>query len=196
MMNDGDLTMMEGEDMMMMGKGHHDGMDGAMMQGCQEMMESGGMMGMMDGDESLGHCPMSVIHKLVNNRNDITRHIKDTSKGVLTKTHSKSDSTNTNSWIREHVDSMMKLVASGHRIRNCDGLFKELFDHASEMKLECHDDDETGGVQCKFQANSTCAVGLSQAHARVVSAFIENGWDEVHQDHSEMVPDSCLKASN
>jgi len=194
-MMDGDGgMMMGGGGEMMMGQGH--GMDESMMQDCQEAMETGGMMGKEKMDESLGECPMSTIHKLLNNRDDITRHFKDTSEGVHTKTYSKSSSNETNTWIRQHVESMMELVRSGHRIRNCDGMFRELFDHAAEMEVLCHDDDESGGVQCKYQANGDCAVGLAQAHARVVSAFIEKGWDEVHQDHSEMVPDACLEANN
>jgi hypothetical protein len=194
--------MMQGEGMMI---GHGEGMmdaedmmdEGMMMGDCQEMMEDGGMMGsgdMMGDGDTLDQCPMYTIHHLLDNRKDITRHIKDASNGVHTKTYSTNDTTNT--WIRQHVESMIKLVHSGYRIRNCDGLFKELFDHAADLNVQCHHDDETGGVQCKFEADDDCAVGLAQAHARVISAFLRNGWDEMHQDHADMVPDSCFETSN
>lgn len=197
--------MMNGEDGESMMMHHHHGeMLGGqgstmgMREGkCHHMMESGGM-NMGDNeytkDWSLDECPMSTIHNLVNHRHEITRHIKDSQKGVHTKTF--SNSTQTNTWIRQHVKTMMELVESGHHIRNCDGLFRTMFDHASEMDLQCHEDNESGGVQCKYKADGECAIGLSQAHANVVSAFIANGWDEVHQDHSDMVPDACLETSN
>lgn len=195
--HDGD--MMQGEGSSMMGGGEMMMGEGSMMMegDCHEMMNKGGMMigyNKQLDEESLGQCPMSTIHKLLNHRDEITRHVKDSPKGVHTKTFSSSPETN--SWIRQHVNSMMELVRSGHRIRNCDGLFKTLFDHASDMDLQCHEDDESGGVQCKFLAEGECAIGLAQAHAQVVSAFLANGWDEVHQDHEDMVPDSCFETSN
>jgi hypothetical protein len=176
--------MMHGDGEMMMN-------DKMMMGDCHEMMENGGMMGDSKQDES--SCPMNTIHKLLSHRDEITRHIKDTPKGVHTQTF--SDSPEINTWIRQHVQSMIELTHSGHRIRDCDGLFHELYENAANLNLECHDDNESGGVQCKFRAEGDCAVGLAQAHARVVSAFLKNGWDEVHRDHADMVPDSCFEAS-
>jgi hypothetical protein len=176
--------MMHGDGEMMMN-------DKMMMGDCHEMMENGGMMGDSKQDES--SCPMNTIHKLLSHRDEITRHIKDTPKGVHTQTF--SDSPEINAWIRQHVQSMIELTHSGHRIRDCDGLFHELYENAANLNLECHDDNESGGVQCKFRAEGDCAVGLAQAHARVVSAFLKNGWDEVHRDHADMVPDSCFEAS-
>lgn len=190
--------MMHGHGEMM--GGSHEMMDHVMMMGdCQERVEDGGMLETgssvvtRDAGE-VEQCPMSVIHKLLDHRKEITREIKDTSEGVHTKTYADNDTTNT--WIRQHVENMITLVHSGYRIRNCDGLFRELFDHAADLDLQCNHDDETGGVQCTSQADGDCAVGLAQAHARVVSAFLENGWDEMHQDHADMIPATCLETSN
>lgn len=197
MMGGGDEEgMMQGGGGMMGGGGgmmmHGHGMGQEMMRGCD--------MNTMGKEESVStnnaQCPMATIHKLVENRNDIERHTKDAPEGVATKTFSKSNTPETNTWIRQHVETMIKLVESGHRVRDCDGLFKSLLDHAADLNLECIDDDETGGVQCKFKGDTDCAVGLAQAHAKVVSAFIAKGWDEVHKDHGDMVPDSCFETES
>jgi hypothetical protein len=131
--------------------------------------------------------PQDTIHELIQNRDSITRDVENTEKGVKTFTSGASDQINT--WIARHVEEMKALVESGGRIRNWDPLFQELFQYADQHHLECT--QENNGLACEHKGDNACAIGLAQAHAAVVSLFLENGRDEVMDSHEDYIPDSC-----
>ena len=88
---------------------------------------------------------------------------------------------------------MIDLIDDGRRIRNWDPFFRVLFDNQDDLLLDCEPHDSTGGMNCSITASSddSCAIGLAQAHALVVDAFVANGYPEVHDDHEDDIPESC-----
>lgn len=131
--------------------------------------------------------PQDTIHELIQNRDSITREVTNTDEGVKTFTSGATDEINT--WIARHVEEMKALVENGGRIRNWDPLFQELFQYADQHHLECT--QETNGLACEHKGDNACAIGLAQAHAKVVSLFLEFGRDEVMDSHEDLIPDSC-----
>jgi uncharacterized protein len=152
----------------------------------------GGGMGQGGGDGGGGggwnQERMEIIHKLLEYRSDIKREISPVTAGpydlVTTTTSQKAEVAG---WIKTHVAQMMDLVGSGGRIRNWDPLFNEIFDHVNEIQSDVN--DVVGGVEVFLAGTTVCGKALAEKHAAVVSAFLLNGYEELHQSHQ--APSIC-----
>lgn len=121
-----------------------------------------------------------MFHYLLEHRAEIRRQVKDIPQGVETLTE--SDRPEVASIIQEHVSSMEKRVKEGRPIHLRDPLFAELFRHASKIQFTYQPTDK--GMQVRETSNDPYVAKLIQAHAQVVSAFLKNGFEEVHRNHA------------
>lgn len=152
---------------------------------------SGGMRGFRGGSMAVGeefdHSDiMRNIRLLVLNRNDLSRTVTNTTLGVVTHTWSDMNP-HASDWVKQHVSQMFALIDNGHGIRDWDPMFSELFDYREELKRAVNYDET--GVEVTLSSTKLCATRLVQAHAQLVSAFIQDGYDEVMDWHS--VPEEC-----
>ena len=120
------------------------------------------------------------FHFLLANRDKIKRTITRTEKGVDTLTE--SDDPEVTAGIQIHVAAMHTRVKEGRGIHMRDPLFREVFRHADKISMEITDTDK--GVRVIETADDPYVASLIQAHADVVSLFIENGHEEVQKNHA------------
>ncbi|UCF35804.1 MAG: hypothetical protein JSU96_13310 [Acidobacteriota bacterium] len=120
------------------------------------------------------------IHFLLDNNTKIRREVKMLEDGVETLTES-SDPEIAGK-IREHVQAMERRLTEGSPIHQRDPLFAEIFDHSDQIKLSIEPTEK--GVRVIETGQDPEVVRLIQAHARVVSAFLENGHSEARKNHS------------
>ena len=146
-------------------------------------MGGGGGMGMGGGRSD-----MATIHNLIDNRHTIQRIVNITDDGIRSTTWSENEEVS--AWIKQHVAEMSALLeSSSGRIRQWDDLFAKVFDLRDSHTMQYHDRDDKMGVDVEQYGINKCAIGLVQAHAEVVSAFIDRGYEEVHKNHD--VPAVC-----
>jgi hypothetical protein len=119
-----------------------------------------------------------VFHFLLDHRTDIRRTVKKMDKGVETLTE--SDKPDVAAKIQEHVVAMHKRIKEGKGIHLRDPLFAEIFRHYDKITMTF--EKTTKGVKVET-SDDRDVIKLIQAHAEVVSKFIENGYDEVHKNH-------------
>jgi hypothetical protein len=119
------------------------------------------------------------FHFLLTNRKDITRTVKETKTGVETLTE--SDKPEVAKKIKEHVTAMHQRVKTGKGIHYRDPLFAEIFKHHDKIVMTVERTEK--GVKVTETSDDPYVAKLIQAHARVVSKFIENGFDEAHKNH-------------
>jgi len=120
------------------------------------------------------------FHFLLANRDKIKRTITRTENGVDTFTE--SDDPEVAEGIQTHVAAMHTRVKEGRGIHMRDPLFREVFRHADKISIEITDTDK--GVRVIETADDPYVASLIQAHADVVSLFIENGHEEVQNNHA------------
>jgi hypothetical protein len=120
------------------------------------------------------------IHFLLASHKDVKRTVKETKTGVETVTE--SDVPEVAKKIQEHVAAMHERVKKGAGIHLRDPLFVELFKHYDKITMTV---EKTGrGVKVTETSDDPYVASLIQAHARVVSRFIENGHDEARKNHT------------
>lgn len=124
-----------------------------------------------------------VFQYLLANRKDIRRDVKKLDDGVETLTE--SDRAAVAKKIQEHAEAMHKRVKDGKGIHLRDPLFAELFRNYDMITMTVTRTDK--GVKVKETSADKRVARLIQAHADVVSKFIENGHAEVMKNHP--VPD-------
>lgn len=121
-----------------------------------------------------------VFQYLLSNRKDIRRDVKKLDDGVETLTE--SDKAEVAKKIQEHAEAMHKRVKDGKGIHLRDPLFAELFRNYDKITMTV---EKTGkGVKVKETSADKRVAKLIQAHADVVSKFIENGHAEVMKNHT------------
>jgi hypothetical protein len=120
------------------------------------------------------------FHFLLDNRAKIRRTITRTEKGVDTLTE--SDDPEVTAGIQAHVAAMHARVKEGRGIHMRDPLFREVFRHADKVSMKITDTEK--GARVIETSDDPYVVSLVQAHADVVSAFIENGYLEVQKNHA------------
>ena len=120
------------------------------------------------------------FHFLLDNRAKIKRTITRTDTGVDTVTE--SDEPEVAAGIQTHVAAMHARVKEGRGIHMRDPLFREVFRHADKISMEITDTDK--GVRVVETSDDPYVASLIQAHADVVSQFIENGYEEVRKNHA------------
>jgi hypothetical protein len=120
-----------------------------------------------------------VFHFLLENRKDVRRTVIETKTGVETVTE--SDKSEVAKKIREHATAMHERVKSGKGIHLRDPLFSEIFKSYDKVVMKVEKTEK--GVKVTETSDDPYVAKLIQAHAAVVTKFIENGHDEVHKNH-------------
>jgi hypothetical protein len=123
------------------------------------------------------------IHFLLANGKEIKRTVKETKNGVETVTE--SDQPAIVEGIQEHVAAMHERVKKGAGIHLRDPLFVELFKHYDKIAMTVEKTQK--GVKVTETSDEPYVVKLIQAHARVVTKFIENGHEEARKNHAAPV---------
>jgi hypothetical protein len=144
--------------------GDGDGMMGGEMPDW--MMSDDGMMGsgMMED--------MGVIHELLTNHDQISRHVDDISAGIRARTTS-SDA-EIAELIQTHVGQMKARIEEGEAIRQMDPLFREIFSHYEEIAMDV--ERVQGGVLVVETSPNPQVELLIRQHAhRAVSEFVAEG---------------------
>ena len=120
-----------------------------------------------------------VFHFLLEHHKDIKRTVKKLDNGVETLTE--SDRPEVAAKIQEHVPAMEKQMKEGHAVRHWDPLFVEIARHARKITMKIEKTKK--GVKVNSTSDDPRAVKLIQAHAEVVSKFVEKGFAEAHKEH-------------
>jgi len=76
---------------------------------------------------------------------------------------------------------MYERLKSGKGVRYWDPLFAEAFKHGKKVKMVI--EKTVKGVKVTETSDEAEVVKIIQAHAEVVSKFVENGFDEAHKEH-------------
>jgi len=121
-----------------------------------------------------------MFHFLLDNRARIERTVTKRADGIETLTES-NDKT-VASTIQAHAEAMHRRLKEGAPIHRRDPLFAAIFDHASKIRMEVVKTDQ--GVRVVETSKDPYVVKLIQAHAEVVSRFLDNGYAEVRQNHA------------
>jgi hypothetical protein len=122
---------------------------------------------------------MEMFHQLFDHRADITRRVIKHADGIETLTEStKPEVTRL---LQAHVASMLARVKEERPIHRRDPLFAELFRYADQ--ISARQELTANGVRVIETSKDPYVVKLLQAHADVVSAFIENGRAEMMKNH-------------
>lgn len=119
------------------------------------------------------------FHFLLTHHKNIQRSVKKIANGVVTVTESENPEVAKK--IQEHVHAMYKRLKSGDGLRYWDPLFAEVFKHGKKMKMEIINTEK--GVQVTETSDDAEVVKIIQAHADVVTQFVEKGFDEAHKQH-------------
>ncbi len=119
------------------------------------------------------------FHFLLENHKSIKRTVKKLENGVETVTESAKPEVAKK--IQEHVPAMYKRLKSGNGVRYWDPLFAEAFRHGKKMKMTI--ENTKTGVKVIETSDDPKVVEIIQAHADVVSKFVEKGFDEAHKEH-------------
>ena len=120
-----------------------------------------------------------VFQYLLKNHTRIKRQVKELENGVETTTE--SDDPRVTAKIKEHVKWMTWRIEKVNPIRMRDPLFAELFRHAKQIKMR-HEETEKG-VKVTETSEDPYVAELIQAHAKVVSRFVEHGFEEARKNH-------------
>lgn len=126
-----------------------------------------------------------VFQFLLDHRKDIRRTVKNIDNGVETVTE--SDKADVVKQIQVHVEAMHKRVKGGNGIHLRDPLFAELFKNYAEITMTVEQIEK--GVKVKETSSNPKVAKLIQAHAAVVSKFIENGHEEMRKNHAVPLAD-------
>jgi hypothetical protein len=119
------------------------------------------------------------FHFLLEHHKDIRRTVKKLENGVESLTE--SDKPEIARKIQEHVPAMYERLKSGKGVRYWDPLFAEAFKHGKKMKMTI--ENTKTGVKVVETSDQPDVVKIIQAHADVVSKFVEKGFEEAHKEH-------------
>lgn len=151
----------------------HENMMGEGMMGNNEMMDEEMRKAMMSGemDESMMG-DMRNIHQLLTKHEKIQRRVETLDNGV--KTWTESNDPELVPVIQIHVQQMKERVENNRPVRQMDPLFREIFEHANEIKMQIENTEK--GIFVLETSDNAQVVKLIQQHAHwAVSEFVEQG---------------------
>jgi hypothetical protein len=122
---------------------------------------------------------MVTIHSLFADREKIERTVVKITNGVETITESGDPKVAAR--IVKHAYEMKERLEKNEPIHMWDPLFAELFANATKIRMEIT--KTARGVKVLEQSDDMATVKLIQAHADVVSRFLEKGMSEMHERH-------------
>lgn len=144
-------------------------------------MSDGGMPDwMMGGDSMDGRMmrDMRVIRDLLAGHGEIERTVDDVPGGIRSSTT--SEDAELAELIQTHVGQMKQRLEEGDPIRAMDPLFREIFEHSDDLRLEI--ENVSGGVRVTETSADHQATLLIRQHAhRAVSEFVESGMSRAMQ---------------
>jgi hypothetical protein len=144
-----------------------------MMDRMPEWMMGGG--GMMDAAMMED---MRVIDRLLQSHDRIRRNVEDVADGIRARTTSRDG--DIAGLIRTHVSQMERRVESGDPIRHMDPVFREIFEHHTEIAIDV--EPIPGGVLVvETSANPQVELLIRQHAHRAVSEFIAQGMSRAMQ---------------
>lgn len=132
---------------------------------------------------------MEVFHYLLENHTKIERTVKELPNGVETLTE--SDDPKVAAKIKEHVHWMEVRIETTNPIRRRDPLFAEIFRHTDKIKMNV--EKTKSGVKVTETSDDPYVVKLIQAHAMVVSKFVNDGFQEAMKNHPVPGKDGAVK---
>lgn len=162
------------------GRGFGEGQGQGPGRGGQGPMGRGPRGGGRHGGDERHEADHVVFQFLLQNHDKIKRNVKELPTGVETLTE--SDTPEVAAKIKEHVEWMEHRVVNVNPIRMRDPLFAEIFRHAEKIKM-VHEETENG-VRVTETSDAPYVVKLIQAHAKVVSGFVERGFTEAMKNHA------------
>lgn len=121
-----------------------------------------------------------VFQFLLENHEKIKRTVTNLADGVDTRTE--SDDPKIIEAIQEHVHWMEYRIENTNPIRMRDPLFRELFQHTDKIKMKVEQTEK--GVRVIETSDDPHVAQLIQEHAKVVSAFVKNGFREAMKNHA------------
>lgn len=111
------------------------------------------------------------ISALLSGHASVTRKVEEIPGGVkTTTTTSKPELVDT---LRSHVRQMARHVEEQRPVRMWDPVFRDVFAHAPEIKLEVRDIE--GGVEVIEKSDDPEATAAIRAHAKKVDSFVSGG---------------------
>ncbi|MBL8811754.1 MAG: DsrE family protein [Planctomycetaceae bacterium] len=135
------------------------------------------------GPDASMRADQDVFHFLLEHHDAIRRDVKLRDDGVETVTE--SDDPKVAVKIQEHVAAMQSRMKEGRGLRFWDPVFVALFDNYQKIEMSVENTEK--GVRVVETSTHPFGVRLVQAHAVVVTRFVERGFDEAHESHA--VPD-------
>lgn len=117
---------------------------------------------------------------LLAHHDQIRRQVTEVPSGVETLTE--SDDERVAERIQKHVGAMYKRMENHQPIRRRDPLFAALFEVAD--KINIHVEKTPQGVRVVATSDDADAEKLIRAHAKVVSKFVELGFQEARKNHA------------
>jgi len=120
-----------------------------------------------------------VFHFLLANGDKIERKVINTKDGVETVTQSNDPKVAAK--IKEHVAAMYRRIHEQSPIRMRDPLFAEIFRYTKKIEMKVEKTEN--GVRVTETSKDPYVAKLIQEHAKVVSLFVKNGFDEAHRNH-------------
>lgn len=135
--------------------------------------------GMGRGPDAAMRADQDVFHYLLDRHAAIRREVKLLDNGVETVTE--SDDADVTAKIQEHVAAMQARMKSGSGLRFWDPLFVALFDNYEQIEMTVENTDH--GVKVIETSKNPFAAKLIQAHAAVVTKFVEHGFEEAEKSH-------------
>jgi uncharacterized protein len=121
-----------------------------------------------------------VFQFLLQNHDKIKRTVKELPNGVETLTESSTPEVAAK--IKEHVEWMEHRVENAQPIRMRDPLFAEIFRHTDKITIKR--EETANGIRVVETSEDAYVVKLIQAHAKVVSGFVERGFAEAMKNHA------------
>lgn len=120
-----------------------------------------------------------VFQTLLGNHELIRREFREVDGGIESVTE--SDNAEVAALIQDHVAAMKVRIENGYRIRMWDPMFREIFNNADKIRMEVS--NTTKGVKVREVSDDPYVARLIQAHAKVVSGFVERGGAESQLAH-------------
>jgi hypothetical protein len=120
-----------------------------------------------------------VFQTLLGNHELIRREFREVDGGIESVTE--SDNAEVAALIQDHVAAMKVRIENGYRIRMWDPMFREIFNNADKIRMEVSNTPK--GVKVREVSDDPYVARLIQAHAKVVSGFVERGGAESQLAH-------------
>jgi hypothetical protein len=144
----------------------------------------GGMRGMGGGPGAMSgmRADMMTLQAMFADRDKISRTITNRPDGAEAVTE--SDDEKIASMLQEHVPAMEDRILGNNPLppMTFHPIFVELIKHSEDYTLTYEETEK--GMKATYSSQDPYVVMLVQEHANLVSRFIRNGMEEVHQPYT------------